>query len=400
MSAPLLRTAALAAAALPLAAAGPAEADPARAAQADERPDFQPTFTLKGTSTGESTLQIGLDWLRRSSDPASADDETHVKLSLEAASHDGLSTLLSLDASGVGTESALTGTLEATHTVLQRTRRLHPTDIDALTVAQRKKLLADCQAERGWQLPLVPGADGTLHPADLANDADVDEIAPDKFCTSGQHALTAAERYPLPARQLWVAFSAGRDTSTQLSLTDAATMTFHPTTTRKPRAAMQLGYAAYDPGTELTQELAGSLGLASTAAASKARWCTPAGSVIRADGSASDPAETCRELPLGDPVRTTTLAASAHLGVVGRDYAWRAALGPTATFGLGGDRTTFQIGIEAPFYLVRGSAEFQGIVKVTPMVLLTRDASGVDDTQALLTITLLGARTLFETAFH
>lgn len=375
--------------------AQPAASHGATTSVRDPRPGVVPTFTLNGTSTGEATLRLGVNWLI----PLTTDHELHVRVNVEAASHDGLSTLLSVSSSGFDTESSAGLSVDATYTTLQAKRRLRRQDLDAMPLAERAAQLRRCETDSSWRRPRFTAKDGTLHDVNPDDLAQVEEVDPGEYCDKAKVTLSAAERYPMPARQLAMSFGVGRSTFTQLTPSDAS-MAFHPTTVHKPRFSMTLGYAAYQPDAGLSAEAAGELTSVFTAASQKARWCTPTGAVTRPDGSTTDPAETCRELPIGGPTRVTTATASVHLGLVSPDYAWRAAAGPIATLGFGGDAVSYKIGFESPFYLVRSSPEFQGIVKVTPAVLLTRDATGVEDSQVLLTVSLIGGRTLFDTAFR
>jgi hypothetical protein len=97
---------------------------------------------------------------------------------------------------------------------------------------------------------------------------------------------------------------------------------------------------------------------------------------------------------LGAPTRAQALSAAGYVGFVGDDNHWRVAMGPTARLDSGGDRTAYEVGLALPLSLVRSSAGFTGVVRVTPAVLFLRDADGARDTKALLTLTLLGDRTL------
>lgn len=333
----------------------------------DPRSKLIPVFELTGTSEGEGTVRIGVDWLIPF---ANKQDELRVKLSFEAASHDGLSTLFEGTSDGFRTESKVGGALELIYTQLQKAPGIDEQTTDVKLLARG---LPNCTARHR---ALGPQAD------DVCRDA-----------TIAIHEADNQAKLPLPKQQVALSLSGGQSEFSHL-LPTADLMVLASETVREPWFAASLRFARYSPVSRISTEVAGSLQSSHEASSQNARWCTPVGMVE------SDPAETCDEMPLGAPTKTTTATAAAYVGLVGHDHDWRAAIGPVTSFGFGGDKLAYDLGIELPFYLVRSTAGFSGVVRVAPAAFVTRDADGVSDTKILLTLTLLGSRTLFDTAFR
>lgn len=344
----------------------------------DPRPQFLPVFELTGKSDGEGTVRIGVDLLVPF---ASKLNELRVKMLLEAASHDGFTTILEGTSDGFETASTVAGALDLTYTTLQKVPRFDKQTIISADPRELRRELRNCPAK-------------DREAAEASRD--LRQLDERSFCREAQEKILEAEneeKLPLPKRQLAFSFSVGRSAFSYLSPTDDP-MVLSPTSVSKPWFAASIRHAQYAATERLSLELATSLQSSYEASSRKARWCTPVGSVR------TDAAESCFEMRLGAPTRTTTLAAAAYVGLVGDDYNWRVAMGPTTRFDFGGDEVAYEVGFELPFYLVRSSAGFAGIVRVAPAALLTRDADGAEDTKVLLTLTLLGNRTLFETAFR
>jgi hypothetical protein len=404
----------------PMPAAGPAaapapadRAEPRSETSGDPRRSATPTFEVTAKNNGEGKIRLGADLLLPFEDQL---HEAHVKLALEAASRDGLSTILSGTSKGFETESSVSATFDVVYTTLQSPARIVPKLPDAvipadkrmkpdsLTIPERRALLLEClnTSENGheWELPKVSGL-----PPDVKQDVDddryVEEVDGRLYCHKAMPKLIAAEherKLPLPRQQLAFSFTVGRSTFQQLSPTSDP-MVLHVTKAREPQISAAMAFAGYAPAERYSLELATRLDSSFTASSKTARWCGSAGSVTRPDGG-MDPAQSCSELPLGDPTRTTTSASAAYVGFVGSDYNWRIAMGPIAKFGFGGHNVSYDIGFEIPFYFVRSSPGFSGVVRIAPAALSTRDVDGKQDSKVLLTLTLLGARTLFDTAFH
>jgi hypothetical protein len=370
----------------------------------DPRTTFAPLLTLSGDTKGEGKLSLGLDRLMPLGDKRS---DLRLTLSAEIASSDGLATLVTGDEDGLqGPTSWLLG-LDATYSVLQSIPGFTGPGLDAATPAQKRSIVLSCLAEdpdpiatvRRWrrkQLARDPDRPFSVE------DETIDEIDPLDLCPKGIARLAEAEnerKLPLPRIQLSFGFRLGSSELTQLS-PGADPMVLSKTTRRRLRIQAGMTYALFSPSTRLALDLPLSIDSTYVPSSDKARWCTPVGSIDRGDGSGADPAELCSELPLGDPVRKTSLRAAAHLGYVGDDTTWRASMGPTVGYVVGPGTNPYEVGLEAPIYLARATSQFSGVVRVTPAVLLTRDEDGKEDTKVLLTIALLADRTLFPTALR
>jgi hypothetical protein len=331
---------------------------------------------LTGKSDGEGTVRIGVDLLIPF---ASRRDELRVKLAFEAASQDGLTTLVESTADGFRTESAVAGVLDLTYTTLQKAPGFDEQTTRTALPAARRAALRTCPAGTRAAAAMASGTE-----SDLAALRRLD------YCAEARQILSDAESratLPLPRRQLALAVSVGRSAFSYLSAAmDPGMLT--PLTTRKPRLHASLQLAQYAAQARFTLELTSSIESAYTASNRRARWCVPVGSV------GLEPAESCSEMRLGAPTRAQALSAAGYVGFVGDDNHWRVAMGPTARLDSGGDRTAYEVGLALPLSLVRSSAGFTGVVRVTPAVLFLRDADGARDTKALLTLTLLGDRTL------
>jgi hypothetical protein len=354
----------------------------------DPRSRITPAFELTGNSDGEGTVRIGLDLLLPFENKL---DELRVQAAIEAASHDGVTTILSGNSEGFETESSVSGSLDVRYTTLQAAPSILSDAVEVISRAERRQLVRACES------PSFKPRSSKGELLDLNVEGQADEVDALELCESGQRALAALDptnqkALPLPKRQVSFSFSAGRSAFRHLSQVGPEMLA--PKSVKKPRFSASIGYVQYAPQERLSVELASTLASSYLTSSRKARWCTSVGAV----GGA--PADSCSELPLGDPTRSTSLSVAAFLGFVGDDYNWRLAMGPTALLQFGGNEVAYEAGFELPFYLVRASAGFSGVIRVAPAALLTRDAEGDEDTKVLLTLTLLGDRTLFDTASH
>jgi hypothetical protein len=237
----------------------------------------------------------------------------------------------------------------------------------------------------------------------------VSGIGADKFCPSAIGEFKAAEEKearPSPARQLSFAFRMGRSEQTYLKLGEPAegsdTNVYTKTSKKNPRLSAGVSYTKLDASNHFTLEVPARFDLEYPSSGKKARWCTPAGAVTRPGGAAGevDMAESCDEQALGEPVRSFTAKAGAYVGYVAPDESWRIAAGFVSKVEMVDGDNPYEIGIEAPFYFFNTSPNYAGLVRVTPSALITRDLDGKEDAKILVTLSLLGKRTLFTGALQ
>lgn len=130
-----------------------------------------------------------------------------------------------------------------------------------------------------------------------------------------------------------------------------------------------------------------------------AKWCRPGGMVTRPDEDGADPAQICDELPIGHPQVTRTLHAAAYFGRVGRrSRAWRAAIGPVLNYTLaskGAD--AYEVSVDAPIYLKLSTLKqsLNLIARFTPSLALAHGSDGENEARFLITLAILGERSMF-----
>jgi hypothetical protein len=140
-------------------------------------------------------------------------------------------------------------------------------------------------------------------------------------------------------------------------------------------------------------------------------YCSPAGQVPRADGSGSDPAQSCGSGVIGAPTQSTRTFAAFEVGYVDihtdvkdlnrpKSY-WRAAIGPVIDTTSSNGTSTIEVTVQAPLYLnfnliSSGASQdaYKGIVRLTPSAGAVYDGSHWHP-QVLLKLELLSDRLLF-----
>lgn len=373
----------------------------AQPATSSSRKPVTPSFALSGSTTGENTLSFGVDVLV----PIRQDkDELQIKGAVETASRDGLSTLFDSSADARIGESSYGGVLSFKYVRFG----VDPDAIEYLTLEERRDLTFLCMLDSTWNpvardVALAPGAPpvrirSVIHDRSSTS---VDNLDYGYYCDSAKEKMNAlqGERVvSLPRQQLVLGFSMGRDELEQLSPTESA-MVFRSTNRARSRFGLTGGYAHFVPSYGVLIEVPVSIKRLSEPSTTKAQWCTPVGMLADEDGGMPALA-SCEERPLGDPTRMTKISAALRAGLVSKSRSWRISAGPTGKLGFGGDETTYELGFDVPFYFVRSAVDFTGVVRVAPALIWTRDAAGEKDRKVLLTVSLLGSRTLLETAFQ
>lgn len=235
----------------------------------------------------------------------------------------------------------------------------------------------------------------------------VDSIGANDFCNSAVDEFEAAEekeKRPSPARQLSFGVRMGRSEQTYLKLgapVEGGDANIYAQTSKKnPRLSAGVSYTRLDASNQFTLEIPARFDLEYPSSGKKARWCTPAGMVTHPGDGGLDLAESCNEQPLGEPVRSFTTKAGAYVGYVAPDESWRIAAGFVSKVEMVDGDNPYEIGIEMPFYFFNTSPNYAGLVRVTPSALITRDADGKEDAKILVTLSLLGKRTLFTGALQ
>lgn len=138
----------------------------------------------------------------------------------------------------------------------------------------------------------------------------------------------------------------------------------------------------------------------------RARWCMPVGSVPRGGAGGLDVAESCQEATLYGPTHAVELEGRALLGYTDKTSGlWRAAFGPTVRYDLNAEEgEALEVGIELPVYVRLAEVEsaysgkYKGLLRVVPRLSLV-PLDGWKP-QGLLTIELLGDRTMFPRALE
>ena len=244
-------------------------------------------------------------------------------------------------------------------------------------------------------------------------------ISEGKFCPVGNAYLKEAvdkvlnKKYDKKRRDqvgeypLWDASVGAAVGSSQFKYLDTTQMPYSDTT----KSHLISSYAAVfthvssSPDLAFTLEIPVILTESYKAQDKTAHWCTPQESVLRPDGSGiSDAAEICTDRALGSPDKQTQLTASGLFGGITKPKAnWRLSAGPVAshTFATSA-RTT--LGIQAPMYLSfvnvtsdEYAGEYKGVLRLTPSLVFVR-RNGSWNTQAFLTLEILGKRSLFSRA--
>jgi len=138
------------------------------------------------------------------------------------------------------------------------------------------------------------------------------------------------------------------------------------------------------------------------AASATGHWCQPEGMV------GSDPnsgVQQCKDLALGAPSDVSTFTLAADIGIADSfKQTWRASVGMFGTTGIATTADSF--GIETPVYLnfTPNSAvadylgSYKGILRITPRLSWSRDASNHFPTTAVLTIEALSQNSIFSEA--
>ncbi len=362
------------------------------------RKSVTPSFALSGSTTGENTLSVGVDVLV----PLTRDtDELQVKATVETASHDGVSTLFDSSADTLAGESSYGGALTLKYVRLG----MDYGKFEYLDTEERRELVFRCLLDPLWNPVAKDVSVVGAPPARLREvmgrrgNASVDNLDYSDYCGVAKKKMRELEDeriLPLPRQQFVLGVSIGRDELKQLSPAGSA-MVFRSSARARSRFGIAAGYAHFVPAYGLLVEIPASMKRLSEPSTTKAQWCAPVGLLEDEDMPAL---ASCEELPLGNPTRVTKVSAALRAGLVSESRVWRISAGPTAKLGFGGDQTTYELGLDAPFYFVRSAVDFTGVVRVAPAVIWTRDADGGKDTRVLLTISLLGSRTLLETAFQ
>jgi hypothetical protein len=374
-----------------------------------------PTFNLSGTTQGAGTFTVGADVLiPLQPDGPGGGSNLRLVPTFQVATTDGVATILTGTSEGVkgATSWQFGGSL--TYTQRQPILRIDVVSLDAkadLVARCRQNPLFEARWEQAKRYAISDTKGAEAEPAswtpaladEVARKA-VDELSAEQLCPSAIAELVAAERLdklPLPLTQASFAFLIGKSQLSYLTPgVGGDPAVYSATSASKPHLSAGAAYTQYLPKRHLSFEIPARLDLEYQQQATVARWCTPAGEVARPMSADRDPAQVCSERALGAPSRALTAKAAAYFGVVGPKEDWRASVGPVASVSVESGDNPYQIGVEAPFYVFRKSAGYSGLIRVTPSALLTRDRGGKEDATFVITLALLGDRTLFAGALQ
>ena len=287
-------------------------------------------------------------------------------------------------------------------------QKLAQTQANAQTDEDQKSA-AQNQADQSFQA--VSAKDDAAADSLVRADVAIRQTDPADWCPDAadkSKAIVLAwrdERAEVPSLMASFAFAASQASFEYVSNDAAGALT--TAKAQLPAFSMAMSFARMGSETPLSFEIPLRVKFEQLASSTTAKWCVPAGTVARADGSGSDPAETCTEKALGKPVGITTFDLGAFVGFFSRENRLaRVAFGPIARFVLPEEgQMAYQIGGAIPIYLNAnllpdGKGVLKGIIRLTPRIVRTRDVKGVEDTRFDLTLDLLTGRSSFLTAGH
>lgn len=410
-----------------------------------------PLVKLEGSASGKATMTLSLDYIFGPS------RETDIRISptFQTTTSEGVATLLSANSNAMtagaawqlGVTVTFTGLPSLTgipHEVATPAQRLEAANvcIDACTAADTSEICKNFRDERekareqrgvadlekeaarlekiASEAPAAaPDTVGKLLAAKAAKDKaeeanraavvharheTADTVSAHLFCPKGAATLAKIDTVSrdqallYPSRIISVGVLLGESRFKYLGpAADPALLT--PASTSKPKLSFGLTYVRLPYEGPITIELPVRMDMSWESASRTARWCRPAGSVVRPDGSGSDPAEICDEQALGAPKRNMSVRGAFQFGYIHKQSGtWRLAVGPAAKYSVvtSGDNT-YEVGLEAPLYLSMPLAKngYQGLIRVAPSMMITHANDGTDDSRFLLTVALLGDRSMF-----
>lgn len=372
-----------------------AEDDPAG------RPAYLPSLVIKGSSTGEGTIAVSVDYLIAGQN----DRSLSIAPSLEVASQDGLATIATLGSDGLDGKASWRLGLEVTW---RREQKL-PSGTEAVgyhaaVLECLREESPDATFDQALDAELNPlnrGAVGTAGnqatPLGTRLAAAAQSIDWAKLCARGkQRAIEKAadQKRPLPTWQVAVGARGGQTALEFLRPADASPMALHKDGDDYFTLRAGASLVHFDPSSSLTIEGAVRFVQDRTPHSNKLRWCVP-GPEVNDDSGQVVPSEQCQELPGAPPTRARTGSASIFLGRVTKDRYGRGAIGLFAELGEAGTVRPYRIALETPVYLQYASKDYSGLVRATPSAAYSRDRDGNRDWQVSLTIALLGQRNLF-----
>lgn len=362
-------------------------------------PSFIPKLEFSGSTKGEGKISVGMERIGARWAAAAI---------MSVSSTDGLATIFVADRDDVTAASSWEIGFDVTHIVPQ-SAEVVPAGNDAEAVEARARLAFECLAERplgersddGAVRGLAQGIVHTGAPVDTERLLAHAYRARAAACPRAFAARAAAEadkKNPLPLSQRSVGVRFGRDEFTYLAA-GADPMSLSKQTSKESHGVAGANLTWYMPDAKMSFELVGRIEHGYRASSTKAKWCTPVGTVLP-PGGAPATAESCSELPVGTPASTTQGRFASYLGYVNAEREWRASMGAGAQLTRTDAGTGYGLSLEMPLYLTQASKEYAGLVRVTPIVEVNRSADGEWEERIVLTIALLGERTLFQTALQ
>lgn len=384
-------------------AQAPAAEDPDPDPDPDPRVAMVPVLRIDGATTGESTISIAADIFLAQARYGKHDGDWRLSPTVKAAAKDGLAEIIEGDKGGTRSaqmglalgysklQEIFFGEKEIPASVWQRCMSVPAAQIafDAKVNAARARLLG-----RGVQ----PDEGLERRVRDELSSSERVNLCPE-IKTKNQAARNAAE---LP---LWSVSMGGLVGFNQMKYLHPGRepLLFTRADTRRSLVTAEAAGHVLFPSRGLSLEGRLRYSIGSELPSTKARWCTPAGRVERpsSDPPETDAAETCSELPVGDPSRAHILEASAYVGKYADDAKWRAAIGVwSKSTETNGDRS-YQVDFEAPFYFIQKADKgYAGLVRVAPVMRYANDGEGETSTTVLISLSLLGDRTLFSGALQ
>jgi len=238
-----------------------------------------------------------------------------------------------------------------------------------------------------------------------------EELDPSKMCKNAQEKHVEYSRIARDVRLQWpervISFGIllGQTRHKFLEIADPETMAYRLAKPRSyPKLSFGVSYLRIRKDVPITLEAAGRLDSTWESPSKTVEWCVPSVMVQRPGGGGLDEAKDCDEQTLGKPTVTRSLKASAYMGVVDpKTSGWRLAVGPTLKYKfINKADDEYELGFEAPLYfrlaILKQSLSF--IARVTPSMVMTHASDGTEDAKFLLTVAILGDRTMFPGALE
>ena len=243
-------------------------------------------------------------------------------------------------------------------------------------------------------------------PTEVAEE-DLAQWPKDKICPQYAKDFAKASSPPaasaFPQQVLNFGFSVGESKFTYLSPDGAGNAT-PKSGSRTPLAFGGTGEFILDSGPHATTlETLIVFSQTHKGGSTTVHWCTPSVNVVH-DGR-TDQGEVCKDQSLGAPEQTQGIELALQIGKMnGADPTFRAALGADVTLPLNATNALKWSGsISLPIYFVFASKDaslYKGLVRISPSVTHREaGAGGKSETAFVLSLALLGQRTVFSEQF-